>query len=230
MHQDMFAQFLVFNLLRENIMKKITLFLSVLICGYLSIAPSFADGFETDPSWALGINLGGTYYANGYGHDGQSAIGRLSIEKLLLTSETLNFGIELGIQNGNTMRLDIPQETLDVLGGEPVSIIVKPTIDLLLTARSQLTPDCPVFVFAKGGMAYRVAQLDRREVNDLTKYSPEVQAGMGYQMNDYLSLNLSYQSIFGGNPRFALNETNELANISNIPNQQSVMIGLSLYF
>jgi hypothetical protein len=63
-----------------------------------------------------------------------------------------------------------------------VGIIVKPTLDILLTARMQFTPDCrPVFGFLKGGMAYRVAQLDRREVNDLTKYSPEVQAGIGYQ-------------------------------------------------
>ena len=205
-------------------MKKITFLLATLWFGCAN-ACSNCDGLL---SWGFSGSLGLSRYDFVYNKDGQSTIGRLSFNTQYIASDFLALGLEVGVQNGNTMRLDIPKPTLDLLGGEPVTIIVKPMVDLLVTA--QVTPfdDVGFFGFIKGGVAYRQLQVDRNEVNDLSKTSPELQAGVGYKINDNLALHMEYQQIFGNNPYYQVNELNETATIANIPTQKAVLIGLTL--
>lgn len=207
-------------------MKKIHL-LFALLCVYLH--PSYAcSDCDMPLSWGFSGSLGLTHYDSVYNNDGQSVMGRLSLNTQYNLSSFFALGIDAGIQNGNTMRLDIPKSTLDELGGEPVSILVKPMIDILVTA--QITPfeDERIFGFLKGGVAYRQAQVDRNEVNDLSQISPELQAGIGYKLNDNLALHIEYQQVFGGNPDYRVDSLTETARITNIPTQQAVLLGLSI--
>lgn len=208
-------------------MKKINLLLATLWFGCFSCANacSNCDGLL---SWGFSGSLGLSRYDFVYNHDGQSAIGRLSLNTQYNASDFFALGLEAGVQNGNTMRLDIPKPTLDLLGGEPVTIIVKPMVDLLVTAEVTPFDDVGFFGFIKGGVAYRQLQVDRNEVNDLSKTSPELQAGFGYKINDNLALHMEYQQIFGNNPYYQVNELSETATIANIPTQKAVLIGLTL--
>ncbi|MBA2710176.1 MAG: outer membrane beta-barrel protein [Tatlockia sp.] len=183
-----------------------------------------------DSSFNFGFSgsVGLTRFDSVYQNDGQSVLGRLSLNSQYALSDFLALGIDLGVQNGNTMRLSISKETLDLLGGEPVSINVKPMVDLLLTAQIIPFEDGGFFGFVKGGLAYRQAQVDRNEVNDLSKFSPELQAGFGYKINDNLAIHLAFQQVFGGNPDYKVNPITERATITNIPSQKAVLLGLSL--
>jgi len=208
-------------------MKKITFVLATLWFGWLSAANacSNCDGLLR---WGFSGSLGLSRYDFVYNKDGQSTLGRLSLNTQYIASNFFALGLEAGVQNGNTMRLDIPKPTLDLLGGEPVTVIVKPMVDLLLTAEVTPFDDVGFFGFIKGGVAYRQLQVDRNEVNDLSKTSPELQAGIGYKINDNLALHMEYQQIFGNNPYYQVNELSEAATIANIPTQKAVLIGLTL--
>lgn len=208
-------------------MKIIHVLLATFWFGFFSCANACSN-CEGLLSWGFSGSLGLARYDFVYNKDGQSTLGRLSLNAQYNASDFFALGLEAGVQNGNTMRLDIPKTTLDLLGGEPVSIIVKPMVDLLVTA--QITPfeDVGFFGFLKGGVAYRQLQVDRNEVNDLSKTSPELQMGVGYKINDNLAFHLEYQHVFGNNPYYQVNELNETATIANIPTQKAVLIGLTL--
>lgn len=208
-------------------MKKIHLLFAALCFGYLNSANACSDCVGL-LSWGFSGSLGITHYSYVYNNDGQSVIGRLGLNGQYALSDFVAFGLEAGVQNGNTMRLDISKESLDLLGGEPVSILVKPMVDMLVSM--QVTPfeDEGFFSFIKGGMAYRQLQVDRNEVNDLFKISPELQAGLGYKISDYLAIHIEYQHVFGGDPYYQVNELTQTATIANIPTQKAVLLGLTL--
>lgn len=193
------------------------------------IQASFAcSNCDMPLTWGFTGSLGMTQYDSVYSNDGQSVLGRLSLNTQYSVSPFVALGLEAGIQNGNTMRLDISKPILDELGGEPISITVKPLIDLLITA--QITPfeDEAFFGFIKGGVAYRQAQVDRNEVNDLSQFRPELQAGIGYKLGDNLSLNIAYQHVFGSNPDYQVDAVTQTAHIANIPTQRALLLGLSI--
>ena len=124
--------------------------------------------------WSLSGSLGMMQYNNVYGQDGETATGRFGLEYQLLHHDYFNLGLELGLQNGNFMRLAIPEETIKLIGGMPVEVQAKPMVDLLLTSEffSDLTP---LYVLLKGGIAYRrLKQTFGDSLNDLAKFSPEV--------------------------------------------------------
>lgn len=210
-------------------MKKINLLFAILCFGYLHTS-SACSGCDLPLSWGFSGSLGFSQYDSVYKDDGQSVMGRLSFNTQYNLSEFVALGLEAGIQNGNTMRLNIPRPILDELGGEPVSIMVKPMIDLLVT--TQITPfeDERWFGFVKGGIAYRQAQVDRNEVNDLSKTNPELQAGIGYKLNDNLAFHIEFQQVFGSNPDYQVNPLTETASIANIPSEKAVLLGLSIIF
>ena len=208
-------------------MKKIHLLFVALCFGCFNSANACSD-CNTPLNWGFSGSLGITHYSNVYNNDGQSVIGRLSLNSQYAVSDFVALGLEAGVQNGNTMRLDIPKESLDLLGGEPVSVLIKPMLDLLVSI--QVTPfeEVGFFSFIKGGMAYRQLQVDRNEVNDLSKISPELQAGLGYKINDNLAIHIEYQHVFGGDPYYQVNELTQTATIANIPAQKAVLLGLTL--
>lgn len=208
-------------------MKKTLLLAAAFYVHCFSIANACSDcGILVN--WGFSGSLGVTHYDCVYNHDGQSVIGRLSFNSQYHLSDFFALGLEVGVQNGNTMRLDIPKATLDELGGEPVSLIVKPIMDVLLTAQINPYEDGGFFGFVKGGAAFLNAQVDRNEINDLSKISPELQAGLGYQINNNLAFQIEYQVLFGGNPDYRVYPITETATISTIPTQQAVLFGLSL--
>lgn len=215
-------------------MNQITTFLKtmqvlVLCClGFLGTAHACSDCDDLPLRWGFSASLGATQYENVYHNDGQSALGRLSLESRYPFSDFGSIALEAGIQNGNTMRLDISQLTLDLLGGEPVSISVKPMIDVLVGLQIKPFDDIGFFGSIKGGIAYRQIQMYRNEINDLTKFSPELQVGLGYQINDNMAIHAHYQHVFGGNPNYQLNSALTGATLSNIPSQRSVLLGLTL--
>jgi hypothetical protein len=73
-------------------------------------------------------------------NEGESAIGQISIQKYITTSDVLDMGLELSLQNGNAMKMDIPQYLLDKVGGLPIELTLKPTIDLLISAKLTSSP------------------------------------------------------------------------------------------
>ena len=78
--------------------------------GYTSYDNLYNGGSTDDPSAQAGIG------------DGQTALGRFAIARDFGAFKTVRFGAEIGVQNGNTARLDIPQLTIDDLGGTQVTI------------------------------------------------------------------------------------------------------------
>lgn len=180
-----------------------------------------------DNRWSIIASLGYGQYQSMYRDDGQTAIGRLAIAAELLTTRQTAFGLELGVQSGNRMRFEIPQSTLDVLGGV-VRTTVKPMLDLLITANTNPLSESLLFTQIKGGIAYRQWQMDSDLINSKSELAGEVQAGFGYPLTEITSLNLLYQGVFGGNPKFHLSPLNETGRISTIPIQHGVLFGLSV--
>ncbi|HHU0103065.1 TPA: hypothetical protein ACT9NQ_000781 [Legionella pneumophila] len=180
--------------------------------------------------WGLSGSTGATYYHDAYAHDGQSILGRLSVNLQYEASESLRPGLELGVQNGNTMRLDTPKPIRDALGGEPVEILIKPMLDVLLTLQMFPFDNPGLFGFVKGGLAYRQLQVDRNEVNDLAKTSPELQVGLGYGMTDNSAFFVGYQRVFGHHPNYQINPATETGYLEAIPDQDSLLLGLSIVF
>ncbi|ETO93296.1 hypothetical protein [Legionella oakridgensis] len=179
--------------------------------------------------WSVTGSLGYTVYEDMYRSDGQTAVGRFAIGHEIYTSHFLQWGFEIGVQNGNTMRYFPSQAAIDALGGLPIQTTVKPMLDLLATVKTASFGTTPVFGVLKGGIAYRHWQFnDRDSINDKSLIAGELQAGLGYAISERTSLSLSYQGIYGGNPDFRYNADNAIARVSNIPMQNGVLLGLTV--
>lgn len=199
--------------------------------GLLSLSMAINTAFADDRIiWGLSGSVGMTHYAEAYAHDGKSALGRLGLEVNYLLNELFQAGIEGGIQNGNRMRLNVPKSVLDDLGGEPIHITLKPTIDLLATLKLAPMDSC-LMGFIKGGVAYQQLQVDRNEVNDVSQMTPELQAGVGFHFLDTSALLFAgYQHLFGQAAGFEINPMTERGYIRHIPAQSTVFIGASIRF
>jgi hypothetical protein len=179
--------------------------------------------------WLVTGSIGFTDYQNMFHGDGETVVGRFALGKELFSRAALAFGLELGVQNGNAMRLDVSQETLDVLGGLPIQSTMKPMLDLLVTAKTNSLGVIPLFAELKGGIAYRHWQFeDRDSINDQSNIAGEVQAGLGYLVSDKASLGVFYQGVFGGNPDFQVNALNQTGLVKTIPIQNGVLLSLTL--
>lgn len=184
--------------------------------------------------WFITGGLGYTYYLDMYQNDGQSALGRFAIGKELFNAYLFKsyqwcWGIEAGVQTGNNMRLNIPQIELDELGGLPISSEVKPMVDLLATIRSPKMQRAPILMEFKGGIVLRHWQFsDRSSINDKLQLAGEIQTGPAWIINNFFTVSLLYQGIFGSNPDFQINESTSTAHVSNIPIQHSGLVNLTL--
>lgn len=204
-------------------------------CILLTAATMSAHTAPTPCPWIFTGSLGYTQFQDMFRNEGQTALGRIAIGKEFFMSDELAFGselsigVEIGLQTGNTMQLDVPQATLDILGGLPIQSSVKPILDVLATLRTNTLENAPIFMQFKAGAAYRQWHFENRDsVASLSKASPELQIGLGYLINDMAFITLSYQGIFGGNPDFLVNATNYTGYVSKIPGQNGVLLGLSL--
>jgi hypothetical protein len=189
--------------------------------GYTWFQDAYAGGPGSDPS------------AQGAIGDGQTPFERLAIAKDFGVwdygyLQYVRFGGEIGVQTGNIMRLGASQDTLDLLGGLPIQLNVKPTLDLLATASVQPMEGVPAFGVLKAGIAYRRLQIDERvTVNDLSQVAFDMQAGIGMDVSEHGKLSLVYQGIFGGNTNFTVNTVTGTGHISAIPIQNGVLLNLA---
>lgn len=179
-------------------------------------------------AWSITASIGYTDYLSMYSNDGETLLGRLAFHRAFYIKQAITYGLELGVQNGNKMRLSVPQATLDELGSTPIQSTAKPLLDLLATTKIQPFNFNPLFGEIKGGIAYRQWQFDDRDsINNLSNIAVEVQAGVGYSISQVTQLSLLYQGIFGGDPNFSVDSSNTTGSVSTIPIQQGVLLSLS---
>ncbi len=192
--------------------------------------PPIVQFDDPDHSWSLITSIGFTDYNHMMEKDGQTPLLRLGFGKRLFFVSGAAVGLELGIQNGNTM--DVDTTAFPETGGLPVSTTVKPTLDLLATVKTGTLGHHPFFLLAKGGVAYYHWQFDNNDVmKNQIKLATEAQAGVGYIINDFFDLSLLYQGIFGGNPNLHLeNDYSNRLTMNNIPVQHGVLLSLSFNF
>lgn len=208
-------------------MKKILL----MLCGFISISNhAYAFCFEENcKPWIVAGAFGISSFPELNPHEFNS-VGRLSVGRVLHTQTYWQLGIEAGVQNGSTHRLEFPKEDIDALGGVPIDIELSPMLDFLVSFRTETFQEIPVFTWLKAGVMYRQMKVDRPSVNNLNDFSPEIQAGFGYRINEYATVNLGYQYIWGNKPSLTINPVEETGVLQHIPSQQALMLGFSFNF
>lgn len=215
------------TLVRNNSMK-----FQFITLGILLSFNAFADGFtpsfaSQDQPWSIIASFGeGKYQIPS--RNKHNPIARLAIGNDMILTGDYMLGWELGLQNGNLIRLDIPKETLTTLGWLPVNTSLSPMLDLLITAKSDPLWNSSFFAQLKGGLAYRYWQIEPQQFKNLSQLAGEIQAGFGYPVNELAMLNLLYQGVFGSNASININMLNQTATISNIPSLHAVLLGLSV--
>lgn len=179
--------------------------------------------------WSVTASIGYTNFENMYAHEGQTAVGRLAFDKGFLHIKNIDLGVELGVQNGNSMRLNVSQADLDILGGAPVQTNVNPIVDLLATLTTTPLLNTPIFAQVKGGIAYRSWEFeDRTSINPISNVAGEVQAGVGIALSKISQLSVLYQGIYGGNSNFIVNATDEVGSVSSIPIQNGILLSINV--
>jgi hypothetical protein len=201
--------------------------------GVLFSFPLFADGYlpqpiSQDQPWSFILSFGNGKYQHVYPDDSQSAIGRLAVGNELLLTGDYAVGVEVGLQNGNHLRLEVPDETLAVLGWYPVRSTLGPILDLLVTAKSDPLFGSDFFAQFKGGVAYRHWGVRSTPSAELFRLNGEFQAGIGYPMSPLANLSLLYQGVYGGNPNFYFNSPSNTNNVANIPTLHSLLFGFTV--
>lgn len=211
----------------------------VVLGGCLLSLTSFA-GFMGEPTrqpiaetfpWSITGSAGYATLSDAYAGQGQTAVGRIAVGKSLGDVLCGVFGLELGFQNGTNMQLNIPQDTLDLLGGVPITVTVKPLLDVLATLRVTPVLTSAVFGELKLGAAYRrMDVLIRQTVNNKSQFAFETQVGLGIPIIEAVTVSLLYQGIFGGSVDFQADSASRTGLIANIPIQNGVLLSLSAAF
>ncbi len=179
-------------------------------------------------------SLGFSKFQNMVGDDGEAILGRFSIGKELFLIHSVAIGIEVGVQNGKDMRLDVsslPPLTYLELGGLPFNSSVKTMADILITAQSAPLGNFPICAQIKTGPIYRQWKFQNRSsINNLAKLDAEIQFGFSYHATDSIHLNLMYQGVFGEEPNLQVNTLTWAEHVSNIPLQHGLLLGTTVTF
>lgn len=182
--------------------------------------------------WSVLGSMGYTNYQSMYHDDGQTALGRFAIQRMIGRFNAQSLGVELGVQSGNTMRYVPLASTINTLGGDPglpIQTTIKPMMDVLLTTKTALSNTIPLNLLMNAGIAYRRWQFnDRDSISDKVGIAPEIQAGFSYPVSEYSTVNLTYQGVFSGTPKFRFNPDNDSGSVSNMPTQHGILLGLSV--
>jgi hypothetical protein len=197
-----------------------------------SFAGTMEDNITTPPLFYIGAYGGYGTVSGGYKNDGNVAQGRFELGAHIKEYKLLMLGGELGIQSGNTMRLDSNSSVVDPTTGLPPQAVLKPVLDLLFTIKGQFQPDKNFFYILKAGIAYRQLQLQDRTANsdNLTKVAPEFQAGLGIKITKNVLLNAFYQGIYSTGNAGVYLDSGGNTSITYIPTQQAVFLGLEYSF
>lgn len=182
-----------------------------------------------DQPWSVTASAGtGNYQITS--RDKNAPIGRLALANEMMLAGNIALGLELGLQTGTRIKLNMPEETFHALKRWiPMQTTLAPTLDLLITSKSDPLGNSSFFAQLKGGLAYRHWRDERVPLNDISQLAGEIQAGFGYPITALASLSLLYQGIFSGNgPNFHLDTYPKRAQLSNIPTLHAVLLGLSV--
>jgi hypothetical protein len=115
--------------------------------------------------------------------------------------------------------------------GVPIEAEIKPALDMLISFQSKPLNYSPTNLWFKGGVIHRALRVDRESINNVSKYSMELQAGLGYRINEQTSLHVGYQLIEGKMPYLTINPELEVGFLTNgLPKQQAILIGISYHF
>ncbi len=178
--------------------------------------------------WTISASLGYADFQDVHRGDHQTALGRFALGRDFVQKGPVLFGLEIGLQSGNQMRLKMTEEEIEAVGGLLVLSTLKPMLDGLITAR--ITPEltAPLFIQIKGGGAYRRWQMDRDTINDISQLAGELIAGLGYAITPTANISLSYQGIFGASPKVTIDLESGSGSVKNIPVQQAILLGINL--
>lgn len=182
-----------------------------------------------DQPWSVTASAGaGNYQITS--RDKNVPIGRLALANEMMLAGNIALGLELGLQTGTHIKLNMPQETfLALKKWIPMQTTLAPTLDLLITSKSDPLGNSAFLSQLKGGLAYRHWRDKHVPLNDISQLAGEVQAGFGYPITALASLSLLYQGIFSGNgPNFHLDTYSKREQLSNIPTLHAVLLGLSV--
>ncbi|KTC90591.1 hypothetical protein OQJ18_00910 [Fluoribacter dumoffii] len=182
-----------------------------------------------DQPWSVTASAGtGNYQISS--RDRNAPIGRLALANEMMLAGNIALGLELGLQTGTRIKLNMPREAFNALKKWiPMQTTLAPTLDLLITTKSDPLGNSSFFAQLKGGLAYRHWRDDRVPTNDIAQLAGEVQAGFGYPITALASLSLLYQGIFSGNgPNLHFDTYSKREQLSNIPTLHAVLLGLSV--
>ncbi len=178
----------------------------------------------------MNASFGQNYYSGTMNHNGAVAIGRFGLGHSIFQFATGEISIEAGIQSGNAMRLAFSKKDIDALGGVPIGTHIKPMLDLLIDVDMDPRGGL-LYPWIKAGVAYRTLQIDHESINDVSTYSPELQLGLAYRINEQAVFNIGYQIIGGAMPDLTVDHKLEIGSLTQaIPKQQGVLAGISYHF
>ena len=163
-----------------------------------------------------------------YNHDGRSVTGRLTLGVDAWNLDRWGFGFEGGFQSGNTMRLSTSDQIILDSGGLPIQATLKPFVDFLASVKCRILSSHPLFVFVKGGFAFRQLQLENRSSSSdhINRINGEIQGGFSYQLTPHGRISISYQGIISNSRSgIKLSENNDIL-LRHIPTQQGALIGI----
>jgi hypothetical protein len=193
---------------------------------------AYAGGFSPrltsqDQPWSITASAGSANYQVSSA-DRNTALGRLALGNEMLLAGDIALGLELGLQTGAKICLNIPDDTLSLIKWFPVYTTLAPTLDLLFTTKTDPIGNSSFFAQLKGGVAYRHWKMDRIPVNEISQLAGEVQAGFGYPITALANLSLLYQGIYGNNPTTQVNSNSKKETLANIPTLHAFLLGLSV--
>ena len=197
--------------------------LTVLVCSAVSLSALAHSKAESKfyVGGSLGYNqLAGTYSTQ----DGSSAAGRLDLGVDVWQRGLVTLGTELGIQNGNTQRFAsvAPANSFPL----PLQTTLKPVVDILVTSKIQFKEDSAWYGVMKLGAAYRSLVTTSGAVNSINQISPELQAGLGYQLTEKARLSAYYQIIYSGSSAGLSQSADQSSgSFARIPTQQGGFVG-----
>lgn len=210
----------------------------VLLLFFLSLSanadtPTFILGpahSATHP-WSLEVGVGYGQYEHLSSSGGTTALARLGIGKELVSLEKIRVGLETAFQSGSSATLNIPPDIEDDMGGLPVDTTFQSTLDFLVTGKFYPSLESSAYVLAKCGVVLRKWSFGNRgSIPDLTRFDPELMIGGGYDLTHMASLSLSYQRMQGESPTFTYNAGGISGSIADIPSENALILGLSIYF
>ncbi len=180
-----------------------------------------------DQPWSITASAGsGNYQIKA--NDRNSALGRLALGNEMLLAGDIALGLELGLQTGNKICLNIPRETLNLIKWLPVQTTLAPTLDFLITTKTDPIGNSSFFAQLKGGVAYRHWKTHRIPINEISQLAGEIQAGLGYPITALASLSLLYQGIYGTTPNYQISPYTKKENLTNIPTLHAILVGFSV--